>query len=1006
MSLFPAYASQSANNAEETAKTADDESSWLKNSSFVIDVHGLNFAASGGAEASKHIISSEEESSVSHKHSKKRKKHKTHKKTPVVKDIDANHMVDTKRTPEFLTVKTIARPSAPKYRICFYINDTTKRQSKKKFKRYYAVIENIEDAKSGSENEQVITKKDLNNPVKFDATSDAALKQEDDLSQTTAQYNRNLAENPSDVDLWLKYVDFQDSIFKFEKTFRKGSIAKGLRVTAERKLAILDKALTHNPNCERLLRERMNIAFSVYPSDELQLQLKKIVDKEQGNIILWQGYIEATQCSMSHCNAPAVLKLYTQCLSTLHKLRRSATIERALLEENILRMLYQCGLFLKQSGLFEQLWTLLRLYLELNLSPVDKSKFNITNGFDEKQLLELEEVVLGSQLPIHELWLRIEKLREACHWLPVVGEGCEDPQRMVFPEDVNELIHPITMPENIFKLTATILTLLKIPLLPCRHNTMQELGLDYVPWALDSVESLLPVFFSLYPIDLTNKHLLKDNKLAVGPQYLKIIPGQEEYLQFVLATVKNCIDCLSGDDKKAVIVWWFRFQRLLVMLDKQERFKMSASLKKKIKANFKNLLKEPSHRNEIICYVEYALLEYEMSGVDSAVSILITAATLTNNKCVWDVKNDQEKAELCLLHRTIVELHLQNNKQKALKHLVQFVVGSSVTDDLNEAALRFKHTTLQILQTSQQKLEVIQHFLPNFGTDWMICNGWFIYLTKGSIESGTFIEGVLEELEEKGDTTSFHREILFEFYVTILFKHVIENPGSGVFKILDDVLHRAISKFPNNLFFLTVLAKELSLNYCLGQPWWKLKTLLVKTGRAFPILFLVLIADQQVSQIEEAWVDTVTGKTFSVESSFKNRILSLFRAITKADVCTRRCGLVWRLYLQFVYAHFDPKLCRDVYYTAVEECPWLKVKSKVSSLQFYLHDMITGFIYRRSDLYSGRIGSDSGLASREAAEVACYSGRIGYFKELGCDIKTNKKVCTNYIHFYKCRNEL
>lgn len=923
MSLFPAYCTQSQEKTTEQNQETQEETTWLKNSSFVIDVKGLNLTASENVGTTKRILSSEEEEPVVPKKHVKRKKKRKIEEKGIHLEESAEHVVDTKRTPEFLTVKTIARPSAPKYRISFYINESNRRKFKKKFKRYYAFLEDTGDAKSGSDKEEVLTRNDLNNPVKVDSSSDVTLKQEDDLSKTTAYYNRNLTENPSDIDLWLKYVEFQDTIFKFEKTFRKGSFAKGLRVTAERKLAILDKALAQNPSCERLLRERMNIVFSVYPSDELQMQLKKIVEKEPGNIILWQGYIEATQCSMSHCNAPAVLKLYTQCLSTLHKLRRNATIERALLEESILRMLYQCGLFLKQSGLFEQLWTLLRLYLELNLSPIDKSKFNIVSGFDEKQLLELEEVVLGSQLPIHELWLRIEKLREACHWLPVIGESCEDPQRMVFPEDVNELIHPITMPENIFKLTATILTLLKIPLLPCRHTTMQELGLDYVPWGLDSVESLLPVFFNLYPIDLTNKYLLKDNKLAVGPQYLKVIPGQEEYLQFILFTMKNCFDCLSGSDKKAIIVWWFRFQRLLVILDKQERFKLTVSLKKKIKNNFKNLLKEPSYRNDLICYVEYALLEFDFGNFESAVSILTTAASFTNKKSVWDVKDEQERADLCLLHRTIIELYLQkNDKQKALKHIMQFVVGSNN----NEANLKFKHTTLQLLQAHQQKLEPVLHFLPNFLIDWVICNAWYIFLTKSAIECGTFLENIIQELEEKSENTIFQQEVLFEFYVTILFKHVMESPGSGIFKILDDVLHRAIAKFPNNLYLLTVLAKELSLNYCLGQPWWKLKALLLKTGRAFPILFLVLIADQQISQIEESWVDTVTGRTLSVDTSFKNRILSLFRAITKADVCTRRCGLVWRLYLQFVYAHFDPKLCRDVYYSAVEECPWLKVR--------------------------------------------------------------------------------
>lgn len=91
-------------------------------------------------------------------------------------------------------------------------------------------------------------------------------------------------------------------------------------------------------------------------------------------------------------------------------------------------MLYQCGLFLRQAGLFEQMWTLIRLYLELNLNH---------SGFPSgspilisKDLEELEEVVLKSGLPLHELWLRTEKLRECCNWLPYNGSGnCTDPQR-------------------------------------------------------------------------------------------------------------------------------------------------------------------------------------------------------------------------------------------------------------------------------------------------------------------------------------------------------------------------------------------------------------------------------------------------------------------------------------------------------------------------------------------------------------------------------------------------
>lgn len=106
----------------------------------------------------------------------------------------------------------------------------------------------------------------------------------------------------------------------------------------------------------------------------------------------------------------------------MHKLRRTTVSEKYLFEQGILRTLFQCGLFLKQAGLFEQLWTVLKMYLELNLTSSNKAIFNVERYCNEKELLELEEVVLNSQLPHHELWLRVEKLREACHWLPRMGK--------------------------------------------------------------------------------------------------------------------------------------------------------------------------------------------------------------------------------------------------------------------------------------------------------------------------------------------------------------------------------------------------------------------------------------------------------------------------------------------------------------------------------------------------------------------------------------------------------
>lgn len=847
MSLFPAYSEV------PEADTSIPDESWLKQSSCTIPFTENVVEADFHSSEDESIVpkrkreENEKDSSVVKKHKKSKKREKEQSPENEI------FFIDKKPTKEYLKVKTISRPAVPKYNIQYYLINTQRKQ--KKLKRYYHK-QFHEDAKKSDDVEKQFS------DVNFDS-----LQHEMELTQKTAIYNKTVFEQPNNVEMWLEFIDFQDVIFKFEKNYKKGSVAKGLRANAERKLSILEKALGHNPNSEALHRKRLQILVSVYPSDELQKQLSDLLNKDQGNIILWQGYIEATQCSMSHCNTSAVLKLYTSCLSTLQKIRRNSTSDCATLEENILRILYQCGLFLKQSGLFEQLWTLVKMYLEMNLGQLTQGSFDIPVNLNEKQLLDLEDVVFKSQLPSHELWLRTEKLRESYHWLPV-SEECEDPQRIVFVEDVVELIQPITMPENTFRLTATILTLLKIPLLPCRHNTMNQLGLDYVPWALDSIESVLPIFYPLYPVKLDLGNFLSDYQLSVGPQYLKVFPGQEEYLVFILTVMQKCIDCLQGDDKTALIIWWFRFQRLLIILN--DKIKLPTKVMKTMKSNMKNLLKKTENRSNILFYIEYSLIEKNLTSPESCMKILETALSFVK-EIKFDTNNiTYEQDHVCNLIRTIIEETISSNKnEKAVKYLINFVQGKSiqtpcVTNEelLNEVTLKFKHVSLQLISKVQsEKLVPVKHLLPNFLCDWIICNGWYIYLTKGPLECGVFLEDLLEKLAEKTGENSLQREIIFEFYVATLFKFCSSNPGYGLFKALDDVLSRALKLFPNNLFLLSVLAKEQFLFNSLGPKLWRSKKLAMNTGHALPVLLMISMTQQTISNLQNKLIDTITGES-------------------------------------------------------------------------------------------------------------------------------------------------
>ena len=290
-----------------------------------------------------------------------------------------------------------------------------------------------------------------------------------------------------------------------------------------------------------------------------------------------------------------------------------------------------------------------------------------------------------------------------------------------------------------------------------------------------------------------------------------------------------------------------------------------------MKSAMKSVLK--TENNNIILYHEYALIENEYGNFDSAINILSTVIeTYSNGKGINEVFNEDVKTSLCSVYRGIVQLCLEKNDKKhselALQYLLEMVLGKSVlkstTNALPEAKLKFKHVSLLLLQNKQPFTSVVQHYLPNLLTDWIICHGWFLYLTEGVIECGKFVEQTLSTLDENDLEKTWEKEVIFEFYSCVLFKSCVDEPHLGLFNLLRDTLHRAIEDYPNNLLLLLILAKEQSLSCVIDTSFYKLKRLLMKTGHVLPCLFLIFIVNQRLSYMKRNWIDTHTRKYFGV----------------------------------------------------------------------------------------------------------------------------------------------
>lgn len=219
---------------------------------------------------------------------------------PIVLNFDGSEQfyVDKKSERGYLRVPTLHRPACPQYFCSRGLGPIAKKQKKKKdsFKRYFSkkFQSRLSDSRS----------KDLSIDPPLD---------EEAFLEGNKLLNKSTMENVKNIQAWIDLVQFQD------RTPMK-TVSK-LQLT-ERKLDILDKALSHNPFSSALYTEYVDIADRVLPSFEVSKIIEKLLNKDPTNYVLWRGLIRASQGSMARCNVPDVLKLYERAMQQMYRRRR------------------------------------------------------------------------------------------------------------------------------------------------------------------------------------------------------------------------------------------------------------------------------------------------------------------------------------------------------------------------------------------------------------------------------------------------------------------------------------------------------------------------------------------------------------------------------------------------------------------------------------------------------------------------------------------------------------
>ena len=349
------------------------------------------------------------------------------------------------------------------------------------------------------------------------------------MSKLTGEYNRSLLEQPHNVSLWLEFLAFQDQLLEWGHLPGETSenIGRKKRALSERKIAILERALEHNPTSEELLIDHMSLVQEVWPSDKLVKKWKDIIFHHPNKPVLWLHYIHFCQTNFASFGTSSLISLFTKSITTLSSILQGTLKSHHPLPNTPSYLLTIFSLFcnfLKEVGLSERAVACYQALIEFNLCVPSElgngdlsvqsmkeffepfwdsgaSRFgengavgwnswtknrdtamglipHLTGPSMKNENEEMKakddnfEVDLISGLSLAKAWLTLEDCRMVTNCLPwqpdsteeqTDVEDCSDPDRMVTFDDVSQTLFLITDPDLKLKLVWSFLSFLGAP---------------------------------------------------------------------------------------------------------------------------------------------------------------------------------------------------------------------------------------------------------------------------------------------------------------------------------------------------------------------------------------------------------------------------------------------------------------------------------------------------------------------------------------------------------------
>ena len=294
----------------------------------------------------------------------------------------------------------------------------------------------------------------------------------------TKEFNQKLRRAPEDVDLWVKYVDFQDTALadsefviggqaenkkkSKKKSSKNASVMVRSKAIVEKKLSILKSALDQNPKSVILSVKRLNLSKEILDSSTLNRQWKELIFLFPTDVQVWDHYLTFLTSHFTTFTLTQITGAFKECFARLQAMVGQAfRNDHEDLEDQMSHLLVRLWHLWARAGYREKSVALFQALVEINLNaPAFPGYFSSQDKlatfepfweasvprFGEKRALGwskfAKEHVMKEELeggdegynPIEEednlvaefggkvdnlqLWLKLELLREAKHYLP------------------------------------------------------------------------------------------------------------------------------------------------------------------------------------------------------------------------------------------------------------------------------------------------------------------------------------------------------------------------------------------------------------------------------------------------------------------------------------------------------------------------------------------------------------------------------------------------------------